>query len=200
MKQYIVIALTLLFTVLSLNANAQTRLSKVNKQKHFAVKKPHNMDPAKAIEMRTKRICNELMLSEETAAKFSPLYKSYLEEMQKAFQIGRKSKEELTKDKSQQPMQLTDKEIDEMFKARFERTAKINTIQENYYSKFRKVLSAKQVSRIFHNNSHEGVFHSIVGGHQPQKPHFGKKFGNRNFPMRPDAPKPATKEENKKAA
>ena len=55
MKQYIVIALTLLFTVLSLNANAQTRLSKVNKQKHFAVKKPHNMDPAKAIRTYVER-------------------------------------------------------------------------------------------------------------------------------------------------
>ena len=78
---------------------------------------------------------------------------------------------------------MTDEEIDEQFKKRFERTAKVNTLQEQYYAKFRKILNARQVSKIFRNNSHEGVFASVAGGRQHHKmSHRSPKQGSKRSP------------------
>ncbi len=204
MKKNLIIALTILFAGMAVSANAQSKKQDTNghkpnaSQKVQLIRKMQQMDPAKMIEMRTKYMCNELMLSEETAAKFAPLYKSYLDEMQKVMNIGRKSKEEIEALKNKGPREITDKEIDEQFKARFERTAKMNTLQETYYGKFRKILSAKQVSKIFRNHSHEGVFSSIVSGRQHSGVHSGTSHSKKPYFRKP-SPSGQKKEVQKKA-
>ncbi len=187
MKKNIILILVVLTFGLCMTANAQEEQAKPQRQNGKAMMQRPNknrqikaFDPAKMIEMRTKHICNELMLSEEDAAKFSPVYKSYLEEMQKVFSGMKKPKAEVNGEEKPAPKELTDSDIDEMFKKRFENTAKINSIQESYYAKFRKILSAKQVARIFRNHSHEGVFMSIVGGRGHHNA-FGHQFGKKNI-------------------
>jgi len=179
MKKYMLLALAVLFAGISLNVNAQNeqnRPQKDTKRTHHLNQQNKTFDPAKMIEFRTKSLCKQLMLSDETAEKFTPLYKQYLEELQQVSPQRPAPKDNVAEGQQPAPEEMTDEEIDEQFKKRFERTAKVNTLQEQYYAKFRKILNARQVAKIFRNNSHEGVFASVAGGHQHNR-------------MRPESPK-----------
>lgn len=73
--------------------------------------KEKKLTPEQRIEMQVKKAQKRLLLDEETAAKFAPLYKEYLEAMKecvypKQLQKGEKK-------------ELTDAEIDQMMQDRF---------------------------------------------------------------------------------
>ena len=186
MKKYTLLVMAFLFLVISQNAkaqNEQNRPGRDTKRAHLYNQQNKNFDPAKMIEFRTKSLCKQLMLSDETAEQFTPLYKQYLEELQQVFPQRPAQRVNVAEGQQTVPDEMTDEEIDEQFKKRFERTAKVNTLQEQYYAKFRKILNARQVSKIFRNNSHEGVFASVAGGRQHNKmSHRSPKQGSKRSP------------------
>lgn len=60
-------------------AFALAALMPVNAQRNA---KAQNISPEQAIEMRTNRMAKRLMLDDVTTAKFAPIYKEYLTELQ----------------------------------------------------------------------------------------------------------------------
>ena len=87
-----------------------------------------------------KRMAGKLMLDDETSAKFIPLYEEY---MQKLAECRMPKKE-----KGGQAAQ-SDKDIDENIKARFSVQEKRLDVQKNYYDKFKKVLTMRQVQQLY---------------------------------------------------
>lgn len=145
MKKYFFMALTMMVLGVCSNADAQERKASVSKVAPKVQRQ--RPTPEKMMEMRVKIMSNRLMLSDGDAAKFEKLYKNYLEDMQKVYKEGKADKK--VDAKKPERKVLTDADIDARFKQNFEKRAKMVSLQKNYYEKFRKMLSAKQVSKIF---------------------------------------------------
>lgn len=96
--------------------------------------------PEQRIERQAARMDKELMLDDETSAKFLPLYKEYLQAMAECrpapAEHPRKS-------------ELSDEELDKRMQTRFECQKKRIETQETYYAKFKKILTMRQVEKIF---------------------------------------------------
>ena len=128
---------------------------------------------AERVEFDIKRLTNELMLSDEQAAKFAPVYREYADELDKLFQKNAPKKD------FEPGKELTDKELDALAKQRFEGFKALADLQLKYYDKFRKDLSARQVEKIFQFKE--------PCGHK----HFdGKKFDGKKFDEKPRHDKP----------
>jgi Spy/CpxP family protein refolding chaperone len=98
-------------------------------------------------EQTQQRQCNQmvktLLLDDATAAKFIPLFSKYLEEMRAVRQSYRDDRTLANK-----PMP-TDAEIEKLIKDRFARSRKMLDLRENYYGQFRKILSPKQIWKMY---------------------------------------------------
>lgn len=119
--------------------------------------RPERKQPTKEQmqEMLCNRIINELALDDSEAAKFSPVYKKYMEELaaargDEAPRPGKGKPGEAKEGVEEQtPAMPTDAEVEAAIKARFEQERKILDIRESYYTEFRKVLSAKQILKMY---------------------------------------------------
>lgn len=98
------------------------------------------------IEKQVNRMANQLMLDDATAAKFAPLYKEYLESLQGCC-AQNCCKKATACPKSNTT--LTDKEIEARIEKRFEMQQQRLDIQKKYYDKFKKILNAKQLEKVF---------------------------------------------------
>lgn len=98
------------------------------------------------IEKQVNRMANQLMLDDATAAKFAPLYKEYLESLQGCC-AQNCCKKATACPKSNAT--LTDKEIEARIEKRFEMQQQRLDIQKKYYDKFKKILNAKQLEKVF---------------------------------------------------
>lgn len=98
------------------------------------------------IEKQVNRMANQLMLDDATTAKFAPLYKEYLENLQGCCAQSC-YKNTATCPKSNAT--LTDKEIEARIEKRFEMQQQRLDIQKKYYDKFKKILNAKQLEKVF---------------------------------------------------
>ena len=81
------------------------------------------LTPEQRQEIQINRMQKSLMLDDETAAKFAPLYKEYLEAMQQC-------KPACPKQQKGEPKELTDAEIDQMMQDRFAARKKLVETQE----------------------------------------------------------------------
>lgn len=98
------------------------------------------------IEKQVNRMANQLMLDDATAAKFAPLYKEYLESLQGCCaQSCCKNTAACPKSNAT----LTDKEIEARIEKRFEMQQQRLDIQKKYFDKFKKILNAKQLEKVF---------------------------------------------------
>ena len=126
--------------------------------------------PEQRIERQAARMDKELMLDDETSAKFLPLYKEYLQAMAECrpapAERPRKS-------------ELSDEELDKRMQTRFECQKKRIETQETYYAKVKKILTMRQVEKIF--APHPKRFH-----HAPHNAHCAP--GNRCFQHAPLPP------------
>lgn len=98
------------------------------------------------IEKQVNRMANQLMLDDATAAKFAPLYKEYLESLQGCC-AQNCCKKAAACPKSNAT--LTDKEIEARIEKRFEMQQQRLDIQKKYFDKFKKILNAKQLEKVF---------------------------------------------------
>ncbi|HJD76822.1 MAG TPA: hypothetical protein K8W04_12315 [Bacteroides reticulotermitis] len=108
--------------------------------------------PEQMTQMQTDRMVKALMLDDATAAKFTPVYGNYLKELRECRMMNRTPRAQ--KDAAQATKMapkpaLTDAEIAKQIKDQFAQSRKLLDIREKYYTEFSKVLSQKQVTRIY---------------------------------------------------
>ena len=185
MKKIFILALSAIFV-----ANISAQETKQEKGKGF--------NPAQKVEFDIKRFTNELMLSDQQAEKFAVIYREYAAKLDEQFKKFKPAKFEPGK-------VLTDAELDQMAKQRFEGFKALADLQSNYYDKFRKVLSARQAEKVlrfdepFGSKQNCGKKHDgpkCDGKHDGPKfdgsrPECGKKHGHH-----PEGPKPAPQVED----
>ncbi len=114
--------------------------------------KGERLSPEKFIEMRAKRIVNELELSSQTAEKFTALYTQYSNAlMAERDTSGFPRRQKLN--------ELSDSEIDRLAENFFESQSDAIEVKEEYYEKFRKFLSPQQVLKIYEveRNMHDKI-------------------------------------------
>ena len=104
------------------------------------------------IEMRTAKMAETLLLDDATAARFSPVYKQYLEELSNCRAECRVDcpavRDEGDTCKWQKPA-LTDEEIVAGMENHFAHARQMLDIHEKYYKQLKGILTPKQLRKVF---------------------------------------------------
>lgn len=177
MKKIVILAISAIFVA---NISAQEF-----KKECFEGKK---LTKEERVEFDIKRFTNELMLSDQQAEKFAVTYREYAAQLDELFQKNAPAKFEPGK-------VLTDAELDQLAKQRFEGFKALAELQSKFYDKFRKNLSARQAEKVLRFDvpfdpkpccgKHEGpkcdkeAFGPKFDG---QGPKFDKKHGPHQMP------------------
>ena len=142
--------------------------------------------PEQMVQMQTKQIVNTLMLDDATAAKFTPVYEKYLKELRECRMMNFKPRarkdaaqgtEANTAKETRKPV-MTDAEIAKMLKDQFAQSRKMLDIREKYYNEFSKILSQKQIMKIYQQEkSNMNKFRKEFDRRKGQKPGQGHKPG-----------------------
>ena len=102
------------------------------------------------MEHQTNQIVKMLMLDDSTTDKFIPVYQNYLKELRECRMMNRaKLRAEGTGVKPDPKPLLTDAEVEQQIKGRFAQSRRILDVREKYYNEFRKILSPKQIMKIY---------------------------------------------------
>lgn len=137
---YAVLAILLLGSQLTLSAQTKTDREK---------KQPPT--PEQVVKMQTERMVQTLMLDDATTAKFTPVYGDYLKELRECRLMTRKPDAEKAdvRAKKKERAAMTDDEVAAMLRNRFAQDRKMLDIREKYYDKFSKILTQKQILKIY---------------------------------------------------
>lgn len=139
-------------------------------------------------EMQCNQIIKGLALDDATAAKFTPVYKQYMEEMRATRIMGsRRNPANRTAADKQTPKSVpTDAEVEQAIKSRFAQSRKILDIREKYYNEFRKFLSPKQIQKMYNMEKHNGdKFRKEMNKRQGmKKQHDGKRRVSQSSPKK----------------
>ncbi|WP_373736920.1 hypothetical protein [Bacteroides heparinolyticus] len=108
------------------------------------------------VKMQAGRKVKELLLDDATAAKFTPLYEKYLTELNATcpFNAKKGKKTEGTETREDVKKELTDAEISQMLKDRFAQERKVLDIREKYFQEFSKILSPRQLLKVYQPKGH----------------------------------------------
>ena len=99
------------------------------------------------MQRRAERMAFSLMLDDQTEAKFITLYTQYLKDLMACRDQYR---EEAPKGKEvRKPRELTDADIEKRIEDRFAQQRQLLDIREGYYKDFKKMLTPKQLQKIF---------------------------------------------------
>ena len=95
-----------------------------------------------------------IVLNTRLSARFVPVYQNYLKELRECRMMNRRhpSSGQGTEQKGMKPQPkpvLTDAEVERQIKGRFAQSRKILDVREKYYDEFRKILSPKQIMKIY---------------------------------------------------
>lgn len=105
-------------------------------------------DREKIQTMQTNQIVRSLALDDATAAKFTPVYQQYLKDLRGCRTVTPNSPK--VKDtKGQTASNPTDAQVEKSIKDHFAQSRKILDVREKYYNEFRKILSPKQIMKIY---------------------------------------------------
>jgi hypothetical protein len=85
------------------------------------------------------------MLDDATAAKFRTVYSQYLKDKMACRDV----KEKGPKGEKPDVSTMTDAQIEDMIQNQFTQSRKMLEVRENYYTKFRKILSPRQILQIY---------------------------------------------------
>lgn len=109
-------------------------------------------------EMQTNQLVKALALDDATAAKFTSVYKNYMDEMRATRDMGsrKKADDKATVDKQAPKPVPTDAEVEAAIKARFAQSRKMLDVREKYYDEFRKFLSPKQIQKMYNQEKNVG--------------------------------------------
>ena len=151
--------------------SAQNKDNKTNKQRPT---------PEQMIQRQANQMVTTLMLDDATAAKFTPVYEKYLKELRECRMMNRKPRTEKAqgteteaKKEGQRPS-MTDAEIATMLKNQFAQSRKMLDVREKYYNEFSKILSQKQIMKIYQQEkSNANKFKKEFDRRKGQKPGQG---------------------------
>lgn len=143
--KFIYVFLTCLMIGGQFSLSAQNQVNKDKRQRHT---------PEQFMERQTNQMVNTLMLDDAAAARFVPVYQNYLKELRECRMMNRRhpSSGQGTEQKGMKPQPkpvLTDAEVERQIKGRFAQSRKILDVREKYYDEFRKILSPKQIMKIY---------------------------------------------------
>lgn len=145
------------------------------------------------MQMQTNQMVKTLMLDDATAAKFTPVYEKYLKELRECRMMNRKPKTEKAQgtsatDKKDTPRPaMTDEQIATMLKNQFTQSRKMLDIREKYYNEFSKILSQKQIMKIYQQEkSNMNKFKKEFDRRKGQKPGQGHHQGQKSRGPRHD--------------
>ncbi len=132
--------------------------------------------PEERIEMQAARVASELMLGDSQAEKFIPIYKAYRldqKAINEKYRMPRRAE-------NLQGTPLSDSEVDAKIRNGFAKSQAILDSRIAYYEKFLKVISPKQIQRVYDmEKEHADRAMPGKGGHhggfegkpvQPKKP------------------------------
>lgn len=137
---------------------------------------------------QTNMMVEALMLDDATAAKFTPVYENYLKELRECRMMDRKGRVENgcnAKGGQAQNAVRTDAEIEKQIKGRFAQSRKILDVREKYYNEFRKILTPKQIQKIYQtemNNANK--FRKEFDRRNTQRHGAGKRPMGKNVPKK----------------
>lgn len=105
------------------------------------------LTPEQRMERQTVNMAHELMLNDAVSQKFCTLYQKYLTELHTCQDVFRKDDTlQMSKGMSGQ---LTDAQIEKKLEARFVHARRILDIREKYYHEFKKILTPRQIQRMY---------------------------------------------------
>ena len=120
----------------------------------------------------------KLMLDDCTAAKFTPVYEKYLKDLSECRMMNRRERPRNNNAEATPATKpvLTDAEIEKQIKDQFAQSRKILDIREKYYNEFRKILSPKQIAKIYQTEkSNANKFRKEFDRRKGQKHGQGKR-------------------------
>ncbi len=148
MKKFMYVMLAVLLMGSQITLSAQEKDNKSRKQRPTQ---------EQMIQMQANQMVKTLMLDDATAAKFVPVYESYLKELRECRMMNRtprgKKAEGISNGnagaKPGMRPAMTDAQIENQIKEQFAQSRKMLDIREKYYNEFRKILTPKQIMKIY---------------------------------------------------
>lgn len=178
---YVILAVLLMGSQMTLSA--QNTDNKEKKQRPT---------PEQMTQMQTNQMVKILMLNDATAAKFTPVYEKYLKELRECRMMTKPRTEKAKTQgtdanaKKERPS-MTDDEIATMLRNQFTQSRKMLDIREKYYNEFSKILSQKQIMKIYQQEKmNANKFRKEFDRRKGQKPGQGHHQGQRNRAPRHD--------------
>ena len=172
MKKFMYVVLATLLIGSQLSLSAQNKDNQEKKQRPT---------PEQMMQMQTNQMVTALMLDDATAAKFAPIYQKYVKELRECRMMNNKPrvKKDTTQsaevNKTPKPA-MTDADIAKMLKGQFAQSRKMLDIREKYYNEFSKILSQKQILKLYQQEkSNANKFKKEFDRRKGQKP--GQKPG-----------------------
>ena len=170
---YVVLAVLVMGSQMTLSAQ-----EKDNKEKK------QRPTPEQMMQMQTNQMVKALMLDDATTAKFTPIYEKYLKELRDCRMMNREPRvkketaqgtEAKTAKGTPRPV-MTDAEIAKMLKGQFAQSRKMLDIREKYYNEFSKILSQKQIMKIYQQEkSNMNKFRKEFDRRKGQRPGQGDR-------------------------
>lgn len=168
-----------LMVLVAVFVGSQTVLFAQDKKDAKPERKQFNRE--QMLQMQCNQIIKGLALDDATAAKFAPVYKSYMEEMRatRAMNPRKPAGNKTSADKQTPKPVPTDAEVEQAIKARFAQSRKMLDIREKYYNEFRKFLTPKQIQKMYNMEKRNGdKFRKEMSKRQGmKKQHDGKRRG-----------------------
>ena len=169
MKTKFIYVLMATLLIGSQTISAQNKDNKDNKQRPT---------PEQMAQRQTNQMVKTLMLDDATAAKFTPVYENYLKELRECRMMNRRDRMKNSNAEAKQtPKPVpTDAEIEKQIKDQFAQSRKILDVREKYYNEFRKILSPKQIMKIYQTEkSNANKFRKEFDRRKGQKPGEGRR-------------------------
>lgn len=116
--------------------------------------------PEQMMDRHVKMMEKKLVMDDATAAKFTPLYKEYLQAMKDCRPAVNKDVKKA---------EMTDAEIEKAIQDRFDARQKALDVQKKYFKKFKEVLNAKQLQKVFQQPCMDGKMKPDMRGHKMMK-------------------------------
>lgn len=113
--------------------------------------------PEQMMDRHVKMMEKKLVMDDATAAKFTPLYKEYLQAMKDCRPAVNKDVKKA---------EMTDAEIEKAIQDRFDARQKALDVQKKYFKKFKEVLNAKQLQKVFQQPCMDGKMKPDMRNHK----------------------------------
>nr|WP_308757597.1 hypothetical protein [uncultured Bacteroides sp.] len=171
MKTKFIYVLMATLLIGSQTISAQNKDNRDNKQRPT---------PEQMAKRQTNQMVKTLMLDDATAAKFTPVYENYLKELRECRMMNRRDRMKNNNAETKQTPKpvLTDKEIEKQIKDQFAQSRKILDIREKYYNEFSKILSPKQIMKIYQTEkSNANKFRKEFDRRKGHKAGDGRRHG-----------------------